>query len=73
MENYDETVEFVKSANEGFFNKFKPKVKSDDAINEVIHPPKLQPIDKKLLANATFNVPIYPYQSNYMSSNDESI
>lgn len=71
MENYDETVEFVKSANEGFFNKFKPKVKSDDAINEVIHPPKLQPIDKKLLTNATFSVPIYPYQSNYMSSNDE--
>lgn len=71
MENYDETVEFVKSANEGFFNKFKPKVKSDDAINEVIHPPKLQPIDKKLLVNATFIVPIYPYQSNYMNSNDE--
>lgn len=71
MENYDESIEFVKPANEGFFNKFKPKVKTDDAINEVIHPPKLEEIDKKLLKNATFNTPIFPYQKNYMSSNDE--
>ena len=71
MENYDESIEFVKPANEGFFNKFKPKVKTDDAINEVIHPPKLEEIDKKLLKNATFDTPIFPYQKNYMSSNDE--
>lgn len=71
MENYDESIEFVKPANEGFFNKLKPKVKSTDAIDTIINPPKLKEIDRKLLKNATFNTPIFPYQKNYMSSNDE--